>query len=225
MPPFQRPSETFPAPHREMIACGQCDLLQYAVPLARHCDARCTRCGALLYRSARMPLDWMVALSAGSAVLFLAANLFPIASLEKQGERTFTTLAGTALALFDLGRPLVGALVLVTVIVFPALELCAMLYMLAPLRFGRIPPGMAAVFRIRLASGSWSMMEVFMLGLLVTLVKLADLATIVPGISLWAFAGLVILFSMMSASFSARDFWIWVDMARAGRSDGSDDRR
>src|SRR6185312_9512263 len=98
-------------------------------------------------------------------------------------------------------------LILATIILIPAFDICAMLYLLLPLRYGRLLPGMPMIFRMRLAACSWSMMEVFMLGVLVTLIKLSDVAKIVPGISLWAFAGLVILFSAINASFSVRDFW------------------
>ncbi len=199
----------------KLLACRHCDLLQQEVALARHHDAHCVRCGALLYRGTRSRLDWMIALVLASAILFLVSNLFPIAALEKYGAHHATTLAGTALTLFQQDRPLVAALVLATAILAPAAQLCALLYMLLPLRAGRIVPGLPQAFRFVLASREWSMMEVFLLGLLVTLAKLSDLATIVPGIALWAFGGLIVSFSALAASFSARDFWGWVEALRA----------
>ncbi|MGE5650856.1 paraquat-inducible protein A [Noviherbaspirillum sp. UKPF54] len=196
---------------QKLLACRHCDLLQHEVVLHRHHDAHCVRCGALLYRGTRARLDWMIALVLASAILLLVSNLFPIAALEKYGTYHATTLAGTVLTLYYQDRPLVAALVLGTAILVPALELCALLYMLLPLRACRIAPGLAYVFRFVLAIHRWSMMEVFLLALLVTLAKLSDLATIVPGIALWAFAGLIASFSAVAASFSARDFWGWVD--------------
>jgi paraquat-inducible protein A len=71
---------------------------------------------------------------------------------------------------------------------------------------------------MKVAIAPWSMMEVFMLGVIVTLVKLSDVATIIPGVAFWSFIGLVILFSMITASFSVRDFWIWVGMIGAAKS-------
>lgn len=204
-----------PASPPKLLACRHCDLLQQEVALARHHDAHCVRCGALLYRGTRSRLDWMIALVLASAILFLVSNLFPIAALEKYGAYHATTLAGTALTLYQQDRPLVAALVLMTTIVVPAAELCALLYMLLPLHAGRVVPGLRQTFRFVLASHEWSMMEVFLLGLLVTLAKLSDLATIVPGIALWAFVGLIASFSAVAASFSARDFWAWVDAIRA----------
>lgn len=206
----------------KLVACSECDLLQHEVALERHDDAYCARCGAVLYRSARIGLDRMIAFIAGSAVLFFVSNLFPIASLEKQGSHTATTLTGTAMSLYSQGRPLVAALILVTIFLVPAFEICAMLYILLPLRWGRILPGTPIIFRMRLAVSSWSMMEVFMLGVLVTLVKLSDLAKIIPGISLWAFAGLIVLFAAINASFSVRDFWTWVNLIRCAERERPD---
>lgn len=156
----------------------------------------------------------MLVLILGSAILFLVSNLFPIVGLELQGTRNTTTFFGTVRALYEQGRPLVAALVLVSAILIPALELAALLYMLIPLRLGAVAPGTAAAFRFVRAAHPWGMVEVFMLGLLVTLVKLSEMATIVPGVALWAFAGLIVLFSAAAAAFSVRDFWAWVDRRR-----------
>jgi paraquat-inducible protein A len=199
-----------------MIACRHCDLLQREVPLRPHTNALCRRCGALLYRGDRSTLDGMLALAVASAVLLAGANLFPIAVLSAEGMNNSTTLLGTVLALYDQGRPVVAAMVLVTTILTPACELAALLYMLVPLRAGIIPPGLRFTFRFLLSAHPWSMMEVFMLGILVTLIKLEDLASVVPGISLWSFVGLIGTFTAISASFSVRSFWSWVRFAQSG---------
>lgn len=200
-----------------LVACRHCDLLQWEVALPQHGSAHCMRCHSLLYRGPRSSLNFMLAMSGASAILLMVSNLYPIASLAAQGINTSTTLYGTAVALYDQGKPFVAALVWVTTILIPALELAALLYMLLPLRFGVVPRGFPVVFRALLALHPWSMMEVFMLGVLITLVKLADLATVVPGISLWAFVGLIGLFASISASFSVRDLWGWVAATDAGQ--------
>jgi paraquat-inducible protein A len=73
------------------------------------------------------------------------------------------------------------------------------------------------VFRLVLAVHPWSMMEIFLLGVLVTLVKLNDFATIIPGVSLWSFCALIVFFTMAASAFSARDFWEWVEMGKVGQ--------
>jgi paraquat-inducible protein A len=198
-----------------LIACRDCDLLQQEVALARHADAHCVRCGARLYRGTRTGLNTMLSLMVGCAILMLVSNLFPIALIEVQGAWSQTTLFGTALALYQNDKPLVAAAVLATTIVLPALEIALMLYLLIPLRLKRVPPGLALAFRIVLMLHPWSMMEIFLLGVLVTLVKLGDIATVVPGASLWSFCGLIVLFTMAASAFSLRDFWRWADSAGA----------
>lgn len=203
--------------HAGMIACRHCDLLQRTVPLTRHTTAVCARCGSRLYRGERTSLDAMLALALASAVLIIVSNLFPIADLSAQGIQSSTTLFGTALALYDQGRALVAAMVLVTTILVPAAEIAILLYLLLPLRAGIVPPGLRAAFRALMAVHPWSMMEVFMLGIAVTLVKLADLATVVPGIAMWSYVALIGTFTGITASFSTQAFWSWVDLARADR--------
>lgn len=202
-------------PEPRLIACRDCDLLQQEVALARHADAHCVRCGARLYRGTRTGLSNMLSLMVGCAVLMVVANLFPIALIEVQGAWSQTTLSGTALALYHNGRPLVATAVGATIIVLPALEVALLLYLLIPLRLKRVPPGLAVAFRIVLLVHPWSMMEIFLLGVLVTLVKLGDIAIVVPGPSLWAFCGLIVLFTMAASAFSIRDFWRWADSAGA----------
>lgn len=161
-----------------------------------------------------MSLDLTAALILSCAILLLVSNMFPIAMLEVQGVRNETTLLGAVFVLFHEDRPLVAVLVLMTTIVLPALELIAMLYILIPLRLGRVVARLDEVFRFVIAAHPWNMMEVLMLGALITLVKLADMATIIPGVALWSFAGLILLFSAVSSSFSVRQFWMWVDQVQ-----------
>ena len=204
-----------PAPEgvaERLTACRDCDLLQYEVPLARHADAHCVRCGAVLYRGTRTGLSLMLALMLACAVLLIASNLFPIAVLEVQGAHIEATLMDTVLTVYGQGRELVAALVLMTTIVLPALEIGCLLYLLIPLWLGRLAPNTPAVFRFVLAIHPWGMMEIFLLGVLVTLVKLTDFANIIPGVSLWSFCALIVFFTMAASAFSVRDFWEWVEL-------------
>jgi paraquat-inducible protein A len=195
-----------------LIACRDCDLLQYEVPLERHADAHCVRCDSVLYRGTRTGMNLMLSLMLACALLLIVSNLFPIAVLEAQGTHIEATMFNTVLTVYEQGREPVAALVLVTTIVLPALEIGCILYLLIPLWLGRPAPNTALAFRLVLAIHPWSMMEIYLLGVLVTLVKLSDFATIIPGVSLWSFCVLIGFFTMASSAFSARDFWEWVDL-------------
>jgi paraquat-inducible protein A len=198
-----------------LIACHECDLLQREIVLSPGGTACCSRCGAVLYRNKPDSLDRTLAFTVGAAVLFILANVFPVVGLEAQGSRTSTTLFGTVRTLHDQGMTSVAVLVFVTTILMPALDIGAMLYMLLPIRLGVVPKGLPAMFRLVQTVRPWGMVEVFMLGTLVSLAKLSHIAAVRPGIALWSFGMLMFLVAAAAVSFEAHDFWAQV--AAAGR--------
>jgi paraquat-inducible protein A len=196
---------------RLLLACHECDLLQQEAPLAPGDTARCARCGAVLYRNQPDGLDRTLAYTLGAAVLFVVANAFPIVGLEVSGHRTSTTLFSTVRTLHDQDMTIVAGLIFVTTILMPAVHISALLYMLLPLKLGRVPRGLPAVFRLVHAVRPWGMVEVFMLGTLVSLAKLAHLAHVVPGVALWSFGALMFLVAAGAASFDSRALWARVE--------------
>jgi paraquat-inducible protein A len=82
-----------------------------------------------------------------------------------------------------------------------------MLYVLLPLKFNLLPRNLPRVFRLVQRLQPWGMLEVFMLGILVSVVKLAKMAKIVPGIALYAF--LVLIFVMAASSASLDPHIVW----------------
>lgn len=197
-----------------LIACHECDLLQKEVPLPSGGIVRCVRCEAVLYRSHPDSFERLLALTTGAILLLVIANLFPIVGLKLQGQVIETTLFGTVQTLWNENMKSVSVLVFVTTILMPALQLAALTYMLLPLRYGWAPAHFGQVFRIMQTVRPWGMVEVFMLGVLVSLVKLAHLAGIVTGVALWAFAALMFVMTAISANFDSRDLWARVVAAR-----------
>lgn len=194
-----------------LIACHECDLLQHETPLPPHGIARCRRCGAELYRDHPNSLDRALAYTLGAIILFMVANAFPILGLKVRGEIVQTTLFGGVRALYRENMRLVAGLVFVTTIIMPLTQLAGLAYLLLPLKFKRIPRWVAPAFRILVFARTWSMVEVFMLGVLVALVKLSNIAGVVPGIALWSFGVLMLLLAAATSSFDPRALW-----ARAG---------
>lgn len=190
-----------------LTACRECDLLQRRPRLDRGAEARCRRCAALLYRAREDDLDRPLAYTLAAAILFALANAFPMVSLEVQGVSTTATLAGTAAALFRQDMKLLGALVFFTTVIVPAVQLCAMAYLLIPLRAGIVPLRLALALRTLQAVRPWGMIEVFLLGILVALVKLAGMASVVPGVALWTFGGVLMMIAAALASFDAQAIW------------------
>lgn len=202
-------------PVTPFIACPECDLLQSETPLPPRRTACCRRCGVALYRSTSHSLDRSLAFSLAAVVLLVIANTLPIAGLDVRGQHTETTLWGGVHALYDQDRVAVSVLVFVTTLLAPAMELCTMLYMLLPLRLGYVPRHLSLAFRLAPIAREWGLVDVFMLGVVVSLIKLGNLATVVPGIALWSFGVLILLLTAVGASFDAREFWLRADANRA----------
>lgn len=205
-------------PAGALIACHECDLLQREVALAPGGAARCARCGATLYRRPKHELDHTLAWTLAAAVLFVVANSFPVVTLDISGQRTTATLWDAVRTLHDQDMSAVAALVFGTAILAPGVGILGTLYLLAPLRLGRIVPGFAPLLRAVDHASPWGMIEVFMLGIIVSLVKLAHLASVIPGIGLWGFAALMLVSIAAAASYEPHDLWSRHDALR-GRPD------
>jgi paraquat-inducible protein A len=190
-----------------LIACHECDLLQRETTLPQGGVARCGRCGAELYRSHPHSLERTMALTVSAIVLFVIANSFPIVGLQLDGQVIQTTLFNTVRTLWDQDMRSIAVLVFVTTIAMPALQLSALAYLVLPLRLGRVPAHFGRVFRVLQTVRPWGMVEVFMLGVLVSLVKLAHLAGVVAGVALWSFAALMLVMAGITAVFDVRGLW------------------
>lgn len=197
------------------IACPDCDLLLSEVPLQPRQTASCTRCGAALYRMTRHGLDRSLAFAIAACVLLVLANTLPIASLDVRGQHTETTLWGAVVALHEQDMFVVSALVFVTTILAPVIELSTILYMLVPLRLGHLPRHLSLAFRLAPLAREWGLVDVFMLGVVVSLIKLNNLALVIPGVALWSFGGLILLLTAVGAAFNPRELWVLVAESKA----------
>jgi paraquat-inducible protein A len=198
-----------PGPLDERLtACHECDLLvSDAKATGDAHTALCPRCGAHLYRHSRNSLENTLALACAALVLLAIANAFPLVGLNLQGQRIDTTVIGAVSQLWRADMPIVSLLVLATTTVTPLLEMAAVIWLVLPLLFGRRPPAFAQVFRALQAAHPWAMVEVFILGTLVALVKLAHLADVLPGPAMLCFAMLALVLTTLSAIIEPRDLW------------------
>lgn len=192
---------------RGLLACPECDAVQRPVPLERGGCAQCVRCGADLERNKPDSLDRTLAFVLAAAILFAIANAYPLMSLDAQGMRSSATLFDTSRELYEEGMWSVALLVLMTALVVPAMELAAFLYMLVPLHLGRVPRALPFAFRVTHAVRPWGMVDVFILGALVSLVKLTQIATVTVGPALYAIGGYILLLTAALASFEPHALW------------------
>ena len=192
------------SPH---IACHDCDLLLQLPKLRDGESALCPRCDALLYKRKVNSFDRSLALALTGLILFVVANAFPFLSLNAKGQIQDSTLISGALAMFDSDRPMLAVLVFMTTFAFPLFDLLGTLYILFAIRARRTSKGLLYLFRFLQSVNPWGMLEVFMLGVLVAVVKLGDLATIVPGTAMYSFALLIFVLAALANSLDAHQIW------------------
>jgi len=204
-----------------LIACHECDLLQRAITLPPGGVARCVRCGGKLYRSSSSSVDTTLAIAVTAVLVFIFTNAYPIVGLQIQGIRNDTTLFGAVQALWHQEMRSISSLVCFTTIIAPAMELAFILHLLLAVKSGRTPAGLNVIMRMLNFVNPWGMVEVFMLGVLVALVKLTHFASVIPGLALWSFGVLTLLLAATAASFDVHDVWARVcPMGRGGGSGG-----
>lgn len=200
---------------KELLVCDQCDLLLDEIPLEAGGKAACCRCGNVLYRNKPNGLKFSLMFSLTGAALFIVSNFFPIVTIDSNGLSNSTTLLDAPYRLVNDGIPSIAALVFATTFLMPALEIFALIYLLFPLSLGRLPPGFSVAFRLVHFVKPWSMIEVFMLGLLVTVTKLNAFASVVPNIAFGSFVLLMFTVTAAAANFDPHSFWRQVETVKA----------
>ncbi|KVQ80547.1 paraquat-inducible protein A [Burkholderia multivorans] len=200
----------------DLIACHECDALLHKPRLSGREVARCPRCDAMLYRNSASQIERICALALAALITFVIAQTFPILEMDVNGNRVQTTLIGAIDALWRQDMAIVGVMVFCSTVLFPLVEMSALLYLLLPIRRGVIPPGFNAVLRAVQLVRPWGMIEVFMLGILVTIVKMVSLARVVPEAALFAFGALTLTLAVV-LMFDPRTLWDIADDLRAGR--------
>jgi paraquat-inducible protein A len=204
----------------ELIACPDCDLLQELPELPPGAKARCPRCACTVATRMAQPIDLLLALTVTAAIAFIVANTAPLMSLSAVGRHASTTIGGGAKEMLFQGEAITGMIVAFCAVIAPAGYI---LFMLAVLLAARRPPAphwVDEMLRGAELMRPWSMNEVMLLGILVALIKIAELATVEPGIGMYAVGALVILFPAIMVTFDPGEIWQRVEWADVTRDEG-----
>jgi len=203
-----------------LIACPDCDLVQRLPNLAPGESARCPRCGNVVASKRPDSLNRTLALTVSAAVAFLVANAVPMLGLSAAGREASTTVLGGVQVMWEQGQLAVSAIMLFAAVIAPALDISLMLIILLAVRRPPAPCWVGTLLRYCRIIRPWRMVEVMMLGILVSLIKIAELATVITGIAMWAVAALIVLLAAMSSSFDPDEVWLRVEWAeRQARCD------
>lgn len=172
----------------------------------------CARCGAHLRRLTRDGISRVLPLTLAAAVTFMVMITAPIIAIRAGGRSNAASIGDAVVALYSQGMAPVAVLLALTTLAFPLLDLTLLAWIVVALLRRSQSHRVGAAVRVMQALRRWGMVEVFMLGVLVSIVKVAALAEIVPGVGLWALAAYLVLVATTHASFDGWDYW-----ARIGR--------
>jgi paraquat-inducible protein A len=193
----------------EVLGCSTCGLVQQVDHLPPGRRAECRRCGATVREGPYGSLRLTAALAIAALILYIPANLYPILSMHFYGAYSESTVWDGVVSLTEHNQWFVAIVVFLASIVIPVLKLTGLLYLVISARFklGRRLRGRTRIYQFIDVIGPWAMLDVFLLAVLVALVKLGTIATILPGPGLIAFASVVVLTMLASASFDPKMIW------------------
>jgi len=200
-----------PTSRRRLRACGECDLVLTLPSLRPREKAFCPRCGHTLARRNYRPAQRSLALALAALVALALAVTFPFVSFRISGIGNRIDLAQTATTLLGFEQPLVALAVLLTIIVLPTLYLLGLIRLQWSLLRGSSGTQERTLARMLAHITPWMMADVFIIGALVSLIKIAGTAEIVLGPGFWAFCAFAGLLLFTTQSIDAD--WLWYSLA------------
>lgn len=186
--------KTFPS----LIACEHCDAIYQRPVLATGECVRCEICAAQLYRNSRLDVDRWLALTATALVVYVLANACPLIQISFRGLHNEATLWRSAMALASGPITLIAVPAALTVIAVPLLQMLLLAWVLLYARQGQRAPGFRLAMKGLVLLRPWSMLEVALIGILVSVIKLAGFLHVIPGIGLWSIGVLTVLLTLVA---------------------------
>ena len=208
---------------QETLACPDCDLLQRIPRLAPGAKARCAQCGETLFTYRPGSLNRLLALTVAAAIAFIIANTTPLMGLSAVGRESSTTIIGGAQEMWLQGSQITALIVAFCAVIAPGGHILFLLVVLLAVRRPPAPRWVGEMLRSAHLMQPWSMTEVMMLGILVALFKIAQLATVLPGIGMFAAGAFVFLLSAITVTYDPSEIWKrveWADGSRSGDFEG-----
>ncbi|MFC4655794.1 MULTISPECIES: PqiA/YebS family transporter subunit [Rheinheimera] len=177
--------DTSHQPADELVLCRHCDLLQQLPQLQVGQEAACSRCGYLLDMRQKDPVLRPILYAFSALLMLVLSNLFPFIGMNVAGNSHYMDFIDTSSVLFEEHHQWLAVLVWLFIQAVPALCMLAVIY----LKLGMIWPlrGLVWTARVLYVLKPWSMVDIFLIGVLVAFVKLVVYADIALGMSFWAF--------------------------------------
>lgn len=189
------------------IACHECDLLVKLPDLEEKQKAFCPRCNFLLTAKYKDTINRILVFSS-SGLLFLAlAMSFPFISFNAQGHERVIDLQQSINILVQENYTSLALLLYLSIIIIPAFFLAGILYVYLAIKSGHLFPATRTVMRILLSILPWSMVEIFLIGILVSFIKIISLAEVSLGLSFWAYVLFTLCLTAVVVHLDKHQVW------------------
>jgi paraquat-inducible protein A len=196
------------------LACPECDALFRAPSVGEGERVVCPRCRGKLFSRRPNFVHRATALVLAAMVFFIVANSFPFLTLRADYRESYMHLSGSVSGLEEQGYLVLATMVGAFTLGAPVLLMGALLYILVPLLHERRWPWALPLCRVIHEARRWNMVEVFLLAVLVSLLKLGKLATLTLGTSFWAFVGLIVCLTAALAVIDQAELWEKLEAAQ-----------
>lgn len=207
MPEAAREPSCSSIPLEQLIACHECDLLMRKPQLRDGESAKCPRCGYELFSHRRHVVRRSLALVLTALLLYVPANFLPIMQLNLLGQTSQDTVWSGVIGLYDSGMQGIAVVVFLCSMAIPLLKLLCQLLVLLSIRFDCGRAYGLLLYRLYYHMRQWGMLEVYLMGILVAMVKLMDLADLTVGLGLFCFVALLLVQVWLEVTMSPQQIW------------------
>ncbi len=189
------------------IVCHECDLLNDVPELAVGHKAYCPRCGFLLAANRRYSLSIVYSLSVTAMMLLVLANSFPFLGFATRGQEQNVTLIQSVAILVTEDFPELAFVVFASIIAVPAVLLAGLIYVSTAIAIRKRLPALRRILRWTLEMVPWSMAEIFLIGILVSFIKIVSLADVALGLSFWSYSLFTVCMVIVVIHIDKRELW------------------
>lgn len=192
----------------DLVACSGCDLLHHRRQLQPGEYARCERCNDVIQTCKPNTVDRSLAATLAALVLLMLSLLTPFLSLSRAGIESSISVLDAVESLWSSQMRWLGLTTLALIVLLPLSRLLLMGWVLWRLRFKRkVRRSMRTAFRWALRLEPWAMADIFMVGVVVSLVKISTLANLSVGAAFWALLALVGVSWLIESALCKDTIW------------------
>ena len=191
----------------DLTACHGCDLLVEEGNIPPRSKAICPRCGSFLYEPKENTVNNSLALVITGLLLLWPAISMPIIEMTILGDTSFNSLLNASIKIYQAGYAWVAFVVFFTSILAPAAKLLVLLTVLLHIKFKRHTKLLPRLFRYYVKLDTWEMLDVYIIAMLVSVIKLFDIAAIHGGMGLYCFVGLLLTSILVTVKLDKKQIW------------------